>query len=74
MDKLETGVFWIVRNQLKKDQKGKEKNVFDLRGPVFEDYAGSIIKRGINLQPLSSMETCIINPVYNEEKDISVRT
>lgn len=69
MDKLETGVFWIVRNQLKEDPKGKEKNVFDLRGPVFEDYAGSIIKRGINLQPPSRMETCIINPVYNEEKD-----
>ena len=69
MDKLETGVFWIVQNQLKKDQIGKEKNIFDLRGPVFEECAGSIIKRGIKLQPLSRMETCIINPVYNEEKD-----
>lgn len=69
MDKLETGVFWIVQNQLKKDQKGKEKNIFDLRGPVFEDYAGSIIKRGIKLQPLSRMETFVISPVYNEEQD-----
>ena len=69
MDKLETGVFWIIRDELDKEQKGKETNIFDMRGPVFEDYVASIIKRGTNLQPLSRKETCIPDPRYIQKED-----
>ena len=69
MDKLETGVFWIIRNQLNKEHKGKEKKIFDMRGPIFQDYAASIIKRGIDLQPLSRKETLIPKRTYNQKED-----
>ena len=69
MDKLETGLFWILRNRLQEVQKGKEKEVFDLRGPVFQDYAGSIIQRGINSLTPTRLETCTIKPEYNQKDD-----
>ena len=63
-DKLETGVFWLLLNQLKKEKSGKDKVIIGLRGEVFEDYAASIIERGINNQTPSSMERYIIRPKY----------
>ncbi len=62
-DKLETGVFWILLDQLKKEESGKDNTMISLRGQVFEDYAASIIERGINAQP-SNMESYIIRPQY----------
>ena len=69
MDKLETGLFWILRNRLQEVQKGKEKEVFDLRGPVFQDYAGEIIQRGVNALAPTRVETCIISPKYDQSED-----
>ena len=66
LDKVETGVFWIIHEQLKEKDKGKK--IIDLRGEVFEDYAASIIERGINVQTPSSMAKCIISPTYIEKE------
>ena len=79
MDKLETGVFWIIRNQLGEKQKGREKEIFNLRGPVFEDYVASIVRRSTDSQTPSTLETSIINPRYyrgveGECTDIAVFT
>ena len=69
MDKLDTGLFWILRDRLKSENKGKENEIFRFRGTVFEDYAASIIKRGIDSQIPSRRETCIVKPVYNQKED-----
>ena len=76
LDKLQTGMFWIIRNQLEKRKKGDGQKIISLWGNVFEDYAASIIKRGINSQT-PSMEKCILNPKYmgkseNECTDVAV--
>ena len=56
LEKLETGVFWIIRDQLEKERRGKGKEIIGLRGQVFEDYAASIIKRALNAQTPSNVE------------------
>ena len=66
-DKLETGVFWLIRNQLEKGKKGRGEEIIELRGRVFENYATSIIERGINVQTPSRMERCIIQPEYTQK-------
>ena len=76
LDKLQTGVFWIIRDQLEKLKKGDGQKIISLWGDVFEDYAASIIKRGINSQE-PSVERYILNPKYigkgvNECTDIIV--
>lgn len=76
LDKLQTGVFWIIRDQLEKLKKGNGQKIISLWGDVFEDYAASIIKRGIKSQK-PSLERCILNPKYigkgmNECTDIAV--
>ena len=70
LDKVETGVFWIIRNQREREKKGEGKRIIDLRGEVFEDYVTSIIERGINAQIPSRMETCIIQPEYNQKQQM----
>ena len=67
LDKLETGVFWIIRNQLEKDCAGKGEEIIGLRGEIFECYTASIIERGINAQTSSSMERCIVRPKYAQQ-------
>ena len=68
LDKLQTGVFWTIRGYLK--EKKKERGIFEkLWGDVFEDYASSIIKRGINSQDPSNREKLIINPEYDQKQD-----
>ena len=64
LEKLETGVFWIIRNQLEEERGGRGEEIIQLWGQVFEDYAASIIERGINAQTRSSMERYIIRPKY----------
>ena len=76
LDKLQTGVFWIIRNQLEKCKKGDGQKIISLWGDVFENYAASIVKRGINSQK-PFLERCILNPKYigkgeNECTDIAV--
>ena len=76
LDKLQTGVFWIIRDQLEKLKKGNGQKIISLWGDVFENYAASIIKRGINSQK-PSVERCILSPKYigkgvNECTDIIV--
>ena len=76
LDKLQTGVFWIIQKQLEKYKKGDGQRIISLWGDVFEDYAASIVKRGINSQK-PSLERCILNPRYigkgvNECTDIAV--
>ena len=76
LDKLQTGVFWIIRDQLEELKKGDGQKIISLWGDIFEDYAASIIKRGINSQK-PSVERCILNPKYigkgvNECTDIVV--
>lgn len=67
LEKLETGVFWIIRDQLEAEETGKGKEIIDLRGQIFEDYAASIIKRA-----LPDTETCteryIISPKYKQKQ------
>ena len=68
-DKLETGVFWIIRDLLKENGGGKK--IIDLRGKVFEDYTGSIIKRAlpaIEAQTADDVEGYIINPTYTQKQ------
>ena len=68
LEKLQTGVFWTIRGCLKK--KKKERGIFeDLWGDVFERYASSIIKRGINSQNPSNRERFIINAKYDQKQD-----
>lgn len=64
LDKLQTGVFWIIRNQLAEEKKSNK--IFDLWGKVFEDYAASIIKRGISAQT-ESIERCFARPQYDRK-------
>ena len=76
LDKLQTGVFWIIRDQLEKLKKDNGQKIISLWGDVFEDYAASIIKRGISSQK-PSVERCILSPKYigkgvNECTDIVV--
>ena len=76
LEKLQSGVFWIIRNQLEKCKRGDGQKIISLWGDVFEDYAASIIKRSINSQK-PSVERCILNPQYvgkgvNECTDITI--
>ena len=68
-DKLETGVFWIIRDKLEKDEKDKGNQIIQLQGEVFEGYAASIIERGINAQTPSRVETCIRSPKYIQKTE-----
>ena len=67
LDKLETGVFWIIHGQLNAEESGGGKKIIDLRGQVFEDYTASIIKRA-----LSDTEVCaeryILRPRYDQKE------
>ena len=68
-DKLDTGVFWIIRDQLEEEMEGKGVEIIRLWGEVFENYAASIIQRGINTQTQPRMETCIPNPKYIQKEE-----
>ena len=63
-DKLDTGVFWIIRDRLENEEEGKGVKIIGLWGEIFENYVASIIDRGINAQTQPRMETCIPNPKY----------
>lgn len=50
-DKLESGVFWIILDQLKESERGQ---LFSIWGTAFEKYVGSILKRSM---PITGNET-----------------
>lgn len=67
LDKLETGVLWIIRNELEEHKKGSGQRIFALWGEVFADYAASVLKRAIEAQ-IQSVEKCLISPKYTVQK------
>ena len=68
LEKLQTGVFWTIRGCLR--EKKEKRGIFEkLWGDAFEDYASSIIKRGINSQAPSNRERLIINAKYDHKQD-----
>ena len=67
LEKLETGVFWIIRDQLEEERRGRGKEIIDLRGEVFEDYAASIIKRALS-DTGACTERYIISPMYDQRE------
>ena len=72
LNKIQTGVFWILRNQLEKEKKNSGKKIIQLRGEVFENYAASIIKRAlpsIQTQTVNDAEGYIISPKYDQKNE-----
>lgn len=67
LDKLETGVLWVIRNELEKHKKDSGQRIFALWGEVFAGYAASILKRGIKSQ-IPAVEKCLIAPKYAPQK------
>lgn len=67
LDKLHTGAFWLFRKKLitNKDDKGVFENLW---GNVFEDYAASVIKRGLDSHRSSNQEKVIIKPEYDQKQ------
>lgn len=68
LEKLQSGVFWIIRDQLEKQRRGDGQKIIALWGDLFEDYAASIIKRGIDDQE-PRMENYIIAPKYDQGQE-----
>ena len=66
LDKLETGVLWIIRDELEERKKDSSR-IFALWGEVFAEYAASILKRAIKAQ-IQSVEKCLIAPKYTVQK------
>ena len=68
LDKLQTGVFWIIRNQLEVQHRGDGQKIIALWGDIFEKYVASIIKRGIDSQ-MQPMEKYVIGPKYDQRQE-----
>ena len=70
-DKLESGIFWIIFNQLKESDRGQ---LFSIWGKAFEKYVGSILKRSVpntDGKTENSMEVSerfISSPKYNDKE------
>lgn len=69
LDKLHTGAFWLFRQKLITNKN--DKGVFgNLWGDVFEDYAASVIKRGLDSHSPSQQEKVIIKAEYNQKRKV----
>ena len=68
LEKLQTGVFWVIRDQLEKQHRGNGQKIIALWGDIFEDYTASIIKRGIDDQE-PRVENYIIAPKYDQGQE-----
>ena len=69
LDKLETGVFWIIHHQLQEDNEATGAEIIGLWGKAFENYVASIIQRAlpnIASQTADDAEGYHINPKYNQ--------
>ena len=68
LEKLQTGVFWIIRDQLEKQRRGDGQKIIALWGDIFEDYTASIIKRAIGCQE-PRVENYVVAPKYDQEQE-----
>ena len=71
-DKLESGVFWIIFNQLKESERGQ---LFSIWGTAFEKYVGSILGRSIintvgeTENSMEVSQTLIPSPKYKDNQN-----
>ena len=68
LDKLQTGVFWTILEQLNKIEKSKGNNFIASWGEVFARYTSSILKNGIDAQT-PPIEKYIISPKYVQKEE-----
>ena len=68
LDKLQTGIFWIILEQLNKIEKSEGDNFIASWGEVFARYTSSILKSGIDAQT-PSIEKYIISPKYVQKEE-----
>jgi hypothetical protein len=66
LEKLQNGVFWIIRDLLEQQCKGTGQKIIGLWGDIFEDYTASVITRGINAQ-VPRVERCVTSLKYNQK-------
>ena len=66
LEKLQNGVFWIIRDLLEQQCKGTGQKIIGLWGNIFEDYTASVITRGINAQ-VPRVERCVTSLKYNQK-------
>ena len=70
-DKLESGIFWIIFNQLKRSDRRK---LFSVWGQAFEKYVGSILKRfvsntdGETEDSMEGSQRLIPSPKYKDKQ------
>ena len=67
LEKLQTGVLWIIRDQLEKQHKGGGQKIIGLWGDIFEDYTASVVTRGIDTQ-IPPLERCLTDIEYDEKE------
>ena len=67
LEKLQTGVLWIIRDQLERQCRGDGQKIMSLWGDLFEDYAASVITRGVDAQ-VSSVEQCVTGLKYDQKQ------
>lgn len=68
LEKLQTGVLWIIRDQLEKQRRGDGQKIISLWGDIFEDYAASVTTRGIDAQ-VPSIEQCVTGLKYDQKQE-----
>ena len=68
LEKLQTGVLWIIRDQLEKKRRGDGQKIISLWGDIFEGYAASVITRGIDAQ-VPSIEQCVTGLKYDQKQE-----
>ena len=68
LEKLQTGVFWIIRDLLEEQCKGDGQKIIGLWGDIFENYAASVITRGIDTQE-PPIEQCITGLQYDQKQE-----
>ena len=72
IDKLESGIFWIIFNQLKESDRGQ---LFGIWGKAFEKYVGSILKRSVSNMDgetedsIEVFQGLISSPKYKDNPD-----
>ena len=66
LEKLQTGVFWIIRSHLR---QSSDAGTFErLWGDVFTDYAASIVEHGINAPNSYTRDKLIVKPEYDQKQ------
>ena len=68
LEKFQTGVLWIIRDQLEKQRRGDGQKIISLWGDIFENYAASVITRGIDAQ-VPPVEQCVTGLKYDQKQN-----